>query len=148
MNLNRKDFLKSCAFACVKGVALATLFQSCKNSKSIIGTIIESNIHIDLSEFIITKNNITSFRKQLIIQNENIKYPISVFRLSEYEYKAIYLECTHQGAELQVFGDKIHCPIHGAEFNNKGEVEIGPAESNLRIFPCSINNNQIIISLK
>jgi len=58
------------------------------------------------------------------------------------------MRCPHQGEELQVFGDRLECPAHGSEFNNKGIVQNGPADSNLRTFPVTIINNQLNISLK
>ena len=58
------------------------------------------------------------------------------------------MQCTHQGAELQVFGDKLQCPAHGSEFTNKGIVQSGPAETKLRSFPVIIEANQLKISLK
>jgi Rieske Fe-S protein len=58
------------------------------------------------------------------------------------------LVCTHQGAELQVFGDKIQCPAHGSEFSNRGVLESGPANTDLRKFPIVIENNILKISLK
>ncbi|GAW87970.1 hypothetical protein FPS14_contig00001-0044 [Flavobacterium psychrophilum] len=58
------------------------------------------------------------------------------------------MKCTHQGAELQAFGDKLQCAAHGSEFNNKGIVESGPASSDLKKFPIIIENNTLKISLK
>lgn len=58
------------------------------------------------------------------------------------------MQCTHQGAELQVFGDKLQCPAHGSEFSNKGSLENGPADRNLRNFPIIIDNGTLKISLK
>ncbi|MBI1837643.1 MAG: Rieske (2Fe-2S) protein [Flavobacteriia bacterium] len=146
--MNRKEFIRSCAFACAKGVAIATLFQSCGHTKTVHGTIKDSDILIDLKDFEIIKNGKITYRNHIIIQNEIIQFPICIFRNSPTEYKAIYLKCSHQGAELQVFGDRLHCPAHGAEFNNKGEVEFGPAESSLRVFPYQIINSQLVISLR
>jgi Rieske Fe-S protein len=58
------------------------------------------------------------------------------------------MRCSHQGAELQVFGDKLQCPAHGSEFDNKGGVQSGPADIKLRTFAVVIENNQLKISLK
>jgi Rieske Fe-S protein len=58
------------------------------------------------------------------------------------------MRCTHQGTELQVFGDKLQCPAHGSEFNSKGGVQNGPADTTLRTFPVEIKNNLLHISLK
>ena len=49
------------------------------------------------------------------------------------------MQCTHQGAELQASGDMLQCPAHGSEFNNKGTVTNGPADTDLRTFPVTVN---------
>ena len=130
------------------GTALAVIFQSCSSIKTINGQINESDIILDVSEFEILKKGKITFHNYLIIENEILKHPICLYRLNENEYSALYLECSHQGAELQVFGDKLHCPAHGAEFNNLGDVTSGPAEVKLRSFPYILENKQVKISLK
>jgi Rieske Fe-S protein len=49
---------------------------------------------------------------------------------------------------LQSSGDYLHCPAHGSEFNNRGKVVNGPADKDLRIFPVTINNNQLFIDMR
>ena len=58
------------------------------------------------------------------------------------------MACTHQRAELQVYGDKLQCAAHGSEFSNRGLVESGPATADLRKFPVTIENSVLKISLK
>lgn len=146
--MERRDFLKSCGYACVGGTALMAILQSCKLTKTVNGTINGSNITVNVNEFEIQKKAAISYRNYIILENESLKHPIGVFRLSETNYSAVYLECTHQGAELQVFGDKLQCPAHGAEFSNTGQVMSGPADTSLRTFPVTIENKQLKISLK
>ncbi|MFV8347346.1 ubiquinol-cytochrome c reductase iron-sulfur subunit [Flavobacterium sp. ZB4P13] len=83
-----------------------------------------------------------------IIFSFGIKYPICVYRFDANNYSALLMQCTHQGTELQVFGDKLQCSAHGSEFSSKGNVENGPADRNLRNFPIKIDNNTLKISLK
>ena len=92
--------------------------------------------------------NKESFRKYVVVQHEKLKYPVCVYRFSETEYTALLMRCPHQGAELQVFGSRLQCPAHGSEFNDKGVVENGPADTNLRTFPVTEHNHQLYISLK
>jgi Rieske Fe-S protein len=82
------------------------------------------------------------------VQHDQLQYPICVYRLSENEYTALWMSCTHQGTELQVFGDKLQCPAHGSEFSNRGDIQNGPADKSLRIFPVKVETNQLLISLK
>ncbi len=145
--MERKEFLKSCAYACMSGVAMTTILQSCKTSKILSLDLGHDGFELDTKEFEIRKKEQLSYRKYVMIQNEQLQFPICVYRLSEQEYTAINLQCSHQGAELQVFGDKLVCPAHGSEFSNKGLVENGPATQNLRTFPVQLNGHTLKILL-
>jgi nitrite reductase/ring-hydroxylating ferredoxin subunit len=143
--MERKEFLKACGFACLGGTMFSALLQSCGGTKIISGNIARSDLVTPLSSFV--KEDHT-FRKYIVIHNEQLKYPICLYRFSATDYSALLMRCTHQGAELQVFGDRLECPAHGSEFNDKGIVQNGPAETNLRTFPVRIQGDQILISLK
>jgi Rieske Fe-S protein len=143
--MERKEFIKACGFACLGGTLFASLLESCGSTKIISGTISSSDLVIPVSDFVIKKDE---YRKYIVVHNEKLSYPVCVYRFNENEYSALFMRCTHQGAELQVFGDRLQCPAHGSEFSNKGIVENGPADTNLRTFPVTIQNNQINISLK
>jgi Rieske Fe-S protein len=146
--MDRKDFIRACGFACVGGIGLASLLQGCGTMKILNGKIVEDNLVIPISDFEIKKSRQAEFRQYVIIQNEILQFPVCVYRLNENDYTALWMRCTHQGTELQVFGDKLQCPAHGSEFSNKGDVQNGPADVKLRTFPVTIENNQLKISLK
>jgi len=110
-----------------------------------MGTIDHSDLVIPESSFLMDKGG---FRKYVVVENDQLKFPICLYRTNEIEYSALSMRCPHQGAELQVFGDRLQCPAHGSEFNKNGVVQNGPADTNLRTFPVTIQNNQIHISLK
>lgn len=146
--MNRKEFLKTCGLGCLAGVSAVTFLQSCSSSRILEREIVDSDILVPLTDFEIKNNKATKYRKYVIVQNEKLQYPICVYRLNENNYSALLMQCTHQGAELQVFGDKLQCAAHGSEFSNRGNVENGPADRNLRNFPITIDNNILKISLK
>jgi Rieske Fe-S protein len=85
--------------------------------------------------------------KYIVVQNDQLEYPICVYRFSENDYKALLMKCTHQGTELQVFGDRLQCPAHGSEFTNTGSVQNGPADRPLRTFNVTVVDQQIKIKL-
>lgn len=143
--MERKEFIKTCGLACLGGTFLAAVLESCGSTKITTGTIVNTNLVVSVSDFLIKENE---YRKYIVVHNEKLSYPVCVFRINENEYSALFMRCTHQGAELQVFGDRLECPAHGSEFNNEGIVQNGPADTNLRKFPVTIQNNQINISLK
>jgi Rieske Fe-S protein len=146
--MNRKEFLKTCGFGCLSGLTAITLLQSCSSSQVLTKEISGSDILVPITDFVIKNNGTIEYKKYIIIQNEQLKFPICIYRFDTNNYSALLMECTHQGAELQVFGDKLQCSAHGSEFNNKGSVESGPADRNLRNFPITIDNNTLKISLK
>ncbi len=93
------------------------------------------------------QKGITTTRKFMLIKPENFQFPIAVYQLKENEYKALFLQCTHQGCELSPYETTMVCPCHGAEFNNRGEVTQGPAETNLKSFITTHDNENIYIQL-
>lgn len=145
--MKRDEFLRTCAYACISGVAVATLFQSCTTTKHLNLPIEQNFIALDLKQFELNKKGKISFRKYLIVENENLNFPICVYRYEDASYGAFLLSCTHQGAELQVFDQKIVCPAHGSEFNQHGNVENGPAVTNLRAFKTELIDNKLHIIL-
>lgn len=129
-------------------IGLSILLESCGTTKMITANIANSDLVFPKSKFEYTKNNEKRFNKYLVVQNDQLQFPICVFRINENEYSAVLMKCSHQGAELQVFGDKLQCPAHGSEFDKFGTVQSSPAETNLRTFSVTQDKNNIKISLK
>ena len=123
----------------------SSILEGCSSSKIVAGTIDRDNLVVPVSVF---GQHKSSFKKYVVVQHPQLKYPVCVYRFGENEYTALLMCCTHQGAELQVFGDRLECPAHGSQFSNNGQVKNGPADTNLRAFPITIQNNQLLISLK
>lgn len=142
--MNRKEFIKTCGFACIGISSISFLLQSCVPTRHIAAQLINDNLVIPKTDFI--KKD--SYLKYLIVRNENLEFPIYLFRFSEEEYSALYLQCTHQGNELNAYGDKLVCSAHGSEFDNRGVATSGPAIEPLKSFPVHIDNQNINISLK
>ncbi len=145
--MERKEFIKTCSIGCLGFSAFGLLVQGCAASKVVNIPISDEGLLIPISEFELVKTDQKRYRSYLIVQNEKLQYPICVYRLTENDYRALLMRCTHQGTELQVFGDKLQCPAHGSEFGNKGNVTNGPASENLRTFPVKITNDQLKILL-
>jgi Rieske Fe-S protein len=146
--MERKEFIKTCGYTCLGSAAMLTMLPSCVISKNLNGRINDSNLLVSLKEFETKAGDKIHYKKYIVIHNNELKYPICVYRFNENNYSALWMQCTHQGVELQVFGDKLQCPAHGSEFNNEGRVTSDPASEPLRTFPVSINNDQLVISLK
>ena len=144
--MNRKEFIvKSCA-ACIGTTALSTIVSSCAATQFANGKLTKDGILIDVNEFALKKND--KYRLYIVVRNEELLFPICVYRFNDTDYAALWMQCAHQGAELNVAGDYLQCPAHGSEYDNRGSVTNGPADSDLRTFPVTLNNNQIFIDLR
>lgn len=146
--MNRRKFLKQSCSACLAVAALPLLLDSCVALSNATGRMSDKGLILKAQDFIIQNKDGTSYRASLVVRNDKLKYPICVYRVNEKEYNALWMQCSHQGAELKAAGDQLHCPAHGSEFNNKGIVVTGPAAVNLRTFPVSVNGDEIFIDLQ
>lgn len=131
--MKRKEFIVKCSL-CMIGVV-----AGCAGTKYVSVPIEGDSLVVPLLSF--------TDRKYVVVENEKLEYPICVYRFSDNEYKALLMRCTHQGTELQVFGDRLQCPAHGSEFSNTGTVQNGPADTALRTFEVSVLTDTIKIKL-
>ncbi|MFT6638771.1 MAG: cytochrome b6-f complex iron-sulfur subunit [Flavobacterium sp.] len=145
--MKRERFLKICGLSCIGIIGMSGIIHSCSTAHYINSTIKEGQLQILKKEFKIIKDNSISYRNYIIVNVENIKYPIVVYRKNDDKYSAILLKCSHQGAELSVSGDVLTCSAHGSEFDNNGKVLQGPAESQLTTFKIQIDLQNIYIQL-
>ena len=146
--MDRRKFIRTGCTACLSITAVAALLSSCKTTKYSTGKLGTDGLFIDTNEFKLRKKGVASFRSFIIVRNEALQYPVCVYRFSDSEYSALWMSCTHQGAELQVSGEFLQCPAHGSEFSNKGKMTNGPADRDLRSFPVTVNNNELFIDLR
>ena len=142
--MKRKEFIKTCGFGCLGATSIGMILQSCVTAKSISAAISGDNLVLNKADFL----NNEEIVKYVIVRNEQLEYPIYVFRFSDTEYSASYLRCTHQGNEVNAYGEKLVCSAHGSEFDHNGNVTKGPATKPLRSLPIEIENQNILISLK
>jgi len=146
--MDRRDFIKNSCTACLSLTVLSSLAVSCSATKYVSGVIVENGINVSKNDFAVKQKGGTAYSSFIIVRNEALQYPICIYRFNEDEYSALWMRCTHQGAELQASGDVLQCAAHGSEFNNRGMVRNGPAISNLRTFPVTVNQDQVFIDLR
>src|SRR5688572_3467004 len=130
--MDRREFIKSGCTACLSLTVVSTLFTGCTSTQFVSGQLQKDGITMKKDDFKIKQKGGTSYSSFVILRNDALKYPICVYRISENEYRALWMQCTHQGAELQASGDVLQCSAHGSEFSNSGMVKTGPAAENLR----------------
>lgn len=146
--MDRRNFIKSTCLTCATSVGVIWILQACKATKQVTNYQLNQNkITIQKSEFAIIKNDKTIQRKFIVVKLESIPFPIAVYKLNENEYKTSLLQCSHQGCELSPYETTMVCPCHGAEFNAKGEVTQGPAETGLKMFETTHDNNNVYIQI-
>jgi len=146
--MDRRDFIINSCAACLSATALAGLSASCKSIQYVSGKLSMDGVLLNADDFRIMEQGKASYRSFIIVRNEALQYPICVYRFNENEYSALWMQCSHQGTELQASGDFLHCTAHGSEFSNKGKVTNGPADKDLRTFPVTTTNNQLFIDLR
>jgi Rieske Fe-S protein len=146
--MDRRNFLKKGCSACISLTVISSMVSSCLSTKYVTGKVAKDGITIDKDDFKIKQKGGTAYSSFVIVRNDILKYPICIYRMNRDEYTALWMRCTHQGAELQASGDVLQCSAHGSEFNSKGQVRNGPANTALRTFPVTVTNNEIFIDLR
>ena len=144
--MKRREFILDSCVACLTLAAASTALSGCLVTKINSGELEKDGLRLKKENFRTGKN--TAFASFIIVKNEALKFPICVFRFSETQFSAVWMRCSHQGAELQAVGDTLHCPAHGSEFDNLGKVRVGPAVENLRSFPVTVTKDAIFIDLR
>ena len=146
--MNRRKFVQHSCVCGVTGYVAGQLLTACVPSRYSAGTIRGSDMYIPVDDFIYRTGEETRYRKYVMAGNSILKFPVCVFRFSESDYQALWTECTHQGNEVQVFGETLECPAHGSVFDARGQVRQGPAARPLRSFPVIIEGDYLKISLR
>ncbi len=150
--MQRREFIKttclSCANLAIIGTVSSLILQSCNTVKYVTVLPKDNKLAIKKADFMVLKNEKTSYREWVLVKTEKAPFPIGVFRFDDNNYSALYLECTHQGCEVQPQGDHLQCPCHGAEFSNIGKVVQAPAEKDLKKFQVETDKENIYILLK
>jgi Rieske Fe-S protein len=145
--MKRREFIEKCGIRCLGVMAGAAVLNSCLGVKYVSAPINGSFMEVPEKVFEIDKEGTITYRKYVVLENDQLQYPIAVFRTNKESYQGVWMRCTHQGTELQLFGDRFQCPAHGSEFTKVGEVKNGPAETNLRSFPVTVSNQLLKINL-
>lgn len=145
--MNRKNFIISCTRACAGIILGSSLLEACAgNYYATVKT--ENNVvAIKKTEFVFLKDGVEKVRKYVLVRNEKLNFPIAVFKLNENTYSALLMECTHKSCELNPHGDYLICPCHGSEFNNVGKVQNPPAETDLKNFKITHDDETIYVHL-
>ncbi len=138
--MNRKIFIRQCTKACA-GLALSSwILEACKSPMI---TAEERDNQLVLKTDVFTQNG--KEIKAVMAYHEGKKMPVLLVK--DETVRAYMALCTHQGAELQLMGQRLYCPAHGSEFDISGNVKQGPAQLPLVELKVTLNNNEITVIL-
>ena len=85
-------------------------------------------------------------RDFVLVDFPKLLAPLYVKKVSDTEYRAFLMLCTHKQCTVMANGAIMSCPCHGAEFSSTGKVLQGPAEKDLAEYPVEIKGENIIIN--
>ena len=137
--MERRDFLRSCGFACAGAIGLSTFLQSCKTIAYVTNTTEGNKIVVKKADF--------GRNKFVLVKNEKLQAPVYLLKESEEKYLAVLMLCTHKGCELNTAGDLLVCPCHGSEFSTTGKLISPPADKDLQKFVVTADLNNIYIQI-
>jgi Rieske Fe-S protein len=145
--MTRKEFLQTCASACVGLAGMSLLLESCAGIHYVEASVVDRQLQLGKDEFVRVKGDRTEFRRYVVARFQGSDYPVVIYRFSETEYSALLLRCMHQYNELSVNGDLLTCPAHGSEYDNRGNVVQGPAERPLKSFTVTTDESNVYVNL-
>jgi nitrite reductase/ring-hydroxylating ferredoxin subunit len=119
--------------------SISTMLQSCSSLPMYKTELKNEQLFIPLSEFDSNKNI-------LLVRNNEIEFDIAVIK-TDNNYKALYLQCTHQNQPLSLGDKKISCSAHGSTFSLDGKVLNGPADKSLIQYNTIVENMFIKIDI-
>ena len=142
--MERRNFIslscKTCMAIALAGSA-ASILESCGGASMVYKTEFKNDaLQVPVSQFQPNQN-------YLLVRNAEMEYDIVVIK-NESNYKAFYLQCTHENQPLSVNDKNIRCSSHGSIFGFDGKVMNGPADKPLQEYSTRIENGFIVIKTK
>lgn len=141
--MERRDFIRNCTVLCAGGIGLSVLMESCGSIHYAISSSEMNIIKVSKTEFIDPKKK---ERKFVVVRTDKLQFPICLYSKGD-EYIALYMQCTHQGCEVQPNKISLVCPCHGSEFSIEGKVQSPPADKDLKQFKVITDNENIYIEV-
>lgn len=130
--MDRKDFLKSAAFA-----GLAICVGCAANNTDVPTAPTNVDFTIDLTQ--------SSYSSLNSVGGSAVVNGIIIGRVSQTNFVAVSSACTHQGTTLkfQLANNRFYCDNHGSTFSLAGAVTNGPATKALTAYNTSLSGNSL-----
>lgn len=140
--MDRRTFLKEGCKGCA-GVLLlglgAGLLGGCGTLPLMRAEAGDHKLRIPLSRF--------AEQRLLLVRTGNLPFDVLAVKEPDGQYRALYLQCTHQDQPLTATPTGLHCPAHGSRFDLEGRVRQGPAANDLLQFNTSVQGTDLIINI-
>jgi Rieske Fe-S protein len=136
-NKSRRKFIKDVAIVTSLSVCGVSMLQSCSPVRYVNYTLTGSKVTIKKSDF--------EEDQYVVVKVSHLPKPIYIAKLERDNYSALFMECTHKRCEVRPFGNELHCPCHGSEYDNLGEVISPPALYPLKKFKVSQDAENIYV---
>lgn len=139
--MKRRTFIKQCGCSAIalSGASLLTACQTAEVRHTIATINTDNELSVNKKEF--------GSKQFVLLENPQGEHPIVVFKVSEDDYSASLMSCTHQRCGTEVVGDVIVCPCHGSRFSNQGKLIKGPAERDLDSYKIRTSVDTVFIKL-
>ena len=142
--MDRKQFLRLMGGSCLAAAGITTFLSGCTSIHKVSAVIRDNKLKLSKSEFSTDQEKLLEV---VLVRATSLAFPIALYRINPKEYIALWMECTHKGCEVNAQPNYLVCPCHGSEFDSKGNVLQGPAETNLKTFNTSTDHENIYIHL-
>ena len=143
--LTRRDFVKSGCLTCIGSLAgIQVLLEACSPKALPLlnyGSDHETILKVPLEKFGTGKSDL------LILRTTRLSNDILLIKEKQDQFRALYLECTHEGLSLTPTSSKIYCAAHGSAFDLEGNILTEPALKPLKQFKTKLIEDQIVIYL-
>lgn len=145
--MDRAKFINTCCSLCLGGSSMAVLLQACGGVYYALNKVDGNTIIVSKSEFMYQKKEEQLTRKFVVIQSPLTAFPICLYQITDSQYSALLMKCTHKGCEVRPNDYGLVCPCHGSEYDILGNVTNPPAEKSLTHFKINTDDTHIYIHL-
>ncbi|MBX5438156.1 MAG: Rieske (2Fe-2S) protein [Thermoflavifilum sp.] len=137
--MNRRYFIRESCSICLGAMVagwLAESLSACATSK-----VLQAKMQgraVELAESILEDERFH------VVEAPGVRYRIAVRRLTNGQYVALLLMCTHARNPVTLTGNSFYCPLHGSRFDSQGNVIQGPAQQPLIHLPAQPDRQGIL----
>lgn len=142
--MKRRSFIKRSCLLCAgltAGASVLTLLEGCATAKVQKVAVVNKRINIDATLC-------NELQKVLVLRTDDLEYDVLLYYVSNANYSAVLLKCTHYDNPVFVNNKEVFCPSHGSKFDYTGKVLTEPATQSLKAFKTSLVNNTISIDIQ